>query len=173
MIIQENLAIEAAEWIVEISDEASYAVATPGSTTCLVQYTFKEHPKAVDSVSDVTLTFVDNGASNDLITRDKGSWLDGRFRVGQNITIGGGNTNDGTYEILAVTADTIEVATGSFTDEVVTTYTATGAIPLTDWFDEETVVAASQSRKEFGVAPTALRFTRASGTGTVRAWVRS
>jgi hypothetical protein len=173
MIIQENLTLEGTAWVVETADEAGYAVDTPAATTCLVQYTFKEHPKAEDNVDGATLTFVDNGASNDLITRDKGSWLDGRFRVGQELTIAGGNTNDGTYTILAVSADTIEVATGSFTDETTSTYTATAAIPLTDWLTEETVVADSTSRKEFGVAPTGFRFSRASGTGTIRVWVRS
>ena len=171
MIILENEAV--VDWRVETAEDCSYLAEVPAATTLGVYMTMKQFPSASDAVTGATLTFVDNGASNDLIQRDKGSWLDGKFAVGQEITIGGGNTNDGTYTILAVTADTIEVATASFSDETTSTYTAVAAIPDSDYILLETIAAANNKHAVFEMAGTGLRFVRASGTGTIRVWVRS
>lgn len=63
--------------------------------------------------------FVDNGASNDTLVRnDAGSWLTDGYEVDGPVTVTSAenSANDGTFRILAVTASTIEVAPGTFTD---------------------------------------------------------
>jgi hypothetical protein len=72
------------------------------------------------------LTFVDGGGSDDALVKSSGtSWLDDGFKAGDTMTISGTVSNDGDYEILNVTADTITVATGSFTAEEISSYGVT------------------------------------------------
>ena len=172
------------DWRVETAQDCSYLVDVPAATTLVVSMTMKEKPSAEDTMALITdyhaginnvptLTFVDNGGSNDLLQRDKGSWLDLGFRVGQELTIAGGNTNDGTYTILVVTDNTIEVATASFTDEVTNTYTANAAIPDTDYSVLETIAGAASKHVPLEISGTGLRFQRTVGSGTIKVSVRS
>lgn len=62
--------------------------------------------------------FVDGGSGNDqLVRNDGGSWISDGYELDGPVTVTGAETaaNDGTYRILAVTASTIDVVTGSFT----------------------------------------------------------
>ena len=64
-----------------------------------------------------TIAFADGGVGNDQIT-DSGNGLAG-FSVGDLITVvTTSGTNDGTYEILAVAAGAVDVATGTLTGEL-------------------------------------------------------
>lgn len=79
-----------------------------------------EGPTAVVTITaEPTLTFGDNGASPDTITRNRGSWLDDGFRVGDSITITGTASNNVTKTITALTATVLSVATASFAAEVI------------------------------------------------------
>lgn len=94
-----------------------------------------------------SLTFTDNGITQDAISRDTGSWVTDGFAVGQEITVTGSSANDGDYviddiidggktlrlvsgqeltnetmrcedvSVITDTADTITRATGSWTDD--------------------------------------------------------
>jgi len=61
------------------------------------------------------ITFVDGGGSDDTITRSSGSWVTDGFEVGDIVSVLHANTaaNDGNYRILAVSATTLNIATGS------------------------------------------------------------
>lgn len=85
------------------------------NTTDLVN----EGPVTVTVTAEPTLTFGDNGASPDTITRNRGSWLDDGFRVGDSITITGTASNNVTKTITALTATVLSVATASFAAEVI------------------------------------------------------
>lgn len=79
-----------------------------------------EGPIAGVSMScETTLTFGDNGGSEDTITRTAGSWLEDGFRVGDVFTIAGTASNNGTWTITGVTPTVVNVATGSFAAEVI------------------------------------------------------
>lgn len=182
MIILENEDIT--DWAVPTAEDCSYLIAVPGATTCEVYMTMKDRITAEDTMATITdyhagidnvptLTFNDNGGSNDSVVRDKGSWLDMGFRVGQQLTIAGGNTNDGNYTILAVTDDTIEVVTASFAAETTNTYTATAKLLAADWVLLETITAGTNQHKVYEMAGTGLRFVRNSGSGTIKGWVRT
>ncbi len=68
------------------------------------------------------LTFADNGAAADTITRDSGSWLTDGFEAGQTIYVQGSDGNDGTYTIAEVTDSTLTLSAG----DVVAAGTASG-----------------------------------------------
>jgi len=70
------------------------------------------------TLTDTSISFHDMGASNDEIRDSNSKFLETGFAVGYIITISGSTSNDGTYEILAVTSGVIEIATGSLTGEV-------------------------------------------------------
>jgi len=66
------------------------------------------------------VTFTDGGGGNDQIVRnDGGSWITDKFVVGGEITVANATTgaNNGTYDILAVTATTIDIPTASITGD--------------------------------------------------------
>ena len=172
MIIIEDL--DVVDVVVPISEDAAYLVAVPAATTVDVHITMKE--KVVGSmISDAVVSFTENTPSDDTITRDKGSWIDDGFGVGMDLTVSGSVSNDATYTIAAVTDLVITLDTGDdLADEPdVAGVTITGAIVAGDWFVHETVTAGTHSFQSLEVSPTALRFERTAGTGTVRAWVRT
>jgi hypothetical protein len=80
------------------------------------------------------LEFVDGGVGDDTLVRNRGSWLDEGFQIGDTIRITGTASNDGDYLITDLTADTITVATGSFAAEEISswdvTITATVLYPI-------------------------------------------
>jgi hypothetical protein len=62
--------------------------------------------------------FVDGGGGNDQIVRsDGGSWITDGYRLGGQVTVRNAavTANNGTYEILAITATTLDIATASLT----------------------------------------------------------
>jgi Ca2+-binding RTX toxin-like protein len=67
------------------------------------------------------LTFADNGAAGDTITRSAGSWSGDGFRAGDEIAVGGSSSNNGTYTIASIegAGDTVLrlVATDKLADE--------------------------------------------------------
>ncbi len=68
------------------------------------------------------LEFIDGGGSDDTLVRGRYSWLDEGFAVGDTITITGTALNDGDYIITDLTADTITVATNSFSAEEISAW---------------------------------------------------
>lgn len=73
-----------------------------------------------------TLTFADLGSgSGDNVTRSAGSWITDGFVVGDQITITGTASNNGTYNIVAVSATVISVGIGVY---FVTEVTAAGTV---------------------------------------------
>lgn len=96
--------------------------------------------------------FVDGGGGNDQITRnDGGSWLKEGYFVGGNVVVANANTvaNDGTYTILAISADglTIDVATASLTADTSDTTATFGPLDSTGSPDT-TVNAAWDNRNQ-------------------------
>jgi hypothetical protein len=69
-------------------------------------------PVAATITAQPSLTFANTGET---ITRNRGSWLDDGFRVGQTVTIAGtaSGTNDGSFAITALTATVMTLAAGS------------------------------------------------------------
>lgn len=79
-----------------------------------------EGPVAGVSITcEAALTFADNGASADTLTRTSGSWISDGFRVGDSITITGTASNNVTATITVLTATVLTVATGTFAAEVI------------------------------------------------------
>lgn len=168
MIIIEDL--DAIDVVVPISEDVAYLVATPAATTMTVSITMKE--KVVGTLAaGVSVTFAD--VNPDTITRTKGSWIDDGFDVGMILTVTGTVSNDGSYTIDTLTDTVITLIGGDALTNETGSATIVGNIAAADWFVHETVVASSHSYKALEVSPTALRFIRASGTGTCRFWVRT
>jgi len=69
----------------------------------------------VFSMTDLTLAFSLNGAGADTISRSIGSWVDEGFLAGQTITVTGAGGNNGTYEIIGISADTLSLTNGELT----------------------------------------------------------
>jgi len=72
-----------------------------------------------------TLTFNDNGGSEDTITLSTGDVTSDGYQVGMLLTVAGTSSNNGTYTLTAVAATTLTVATGSFAAEGPLSATAT------------------------------------------------
>ena len=168
MIIIEDLNVT--DIVVPISEDVAYLVESGGTAVTQVRITMKE--KVVGTLIDgVTLIFADNNPSDDTITRDLGSWFDDGFAVGMNITVTGTTTNDGTFVITGLTEKVI-TTTDTLADQTTADGAVVGNIPDTDWFVHETVDSTNKYTV-IEVSPTALRFVKTGGTGTVRAWVRT
>lgn len=72
---------------------------------------------ATHLMTDTSISFGDGDGTDSRDTiNDSNSGL-GDFNIREKITVSGSTSNDGTYEILSVTAGTIEVAAGNLTDE--------------------------------------------------------
>ncbi|HAK58770.1 MAG TPA: hypothetical protein DCO77_00060, partial [Nitrospiraceae bacterium] len=69
------------------------------------------------SYGNEMIAFVDGGGGNDQITDTANGFVAAGFLSGDDIVVSGSASNDGAYTILAITAGTIDVATGSLTDE--------------------------------------------------------
>ena len=63
------------------------------------------------------IAFVDGGGDEDTITQVAAKFLENKLMVGDLITISGSISNNGDYTILSVIAGTINVVTGSLTEE--------------------------------------------------------
>jgi len=66
-------------------------------------------------IQAATIAYVDGGAGNDQI-HDSASGL-AVFHIGDKVTVDGSTSNDGTYEILDVSATDLDVGTGLLTTE--------------------------------------------------------
>ena len=62
-------------------------------------------------------TFNDNGGSPDTITTGAGDFTTEGFEVGMTLTVAGTSSNNGTYTLTVVAAQSLSVATGSFAAE--------------------------------------------------------
>ncbi len=71
------------------------------------------------TVTGTDIAFVDGGAGEDQITRTAADFVSAGFIVGNVFTVSGSASNDGSYTIISVTTDTINVATGSLEVEAV------------------------------------------------------
>ena len=78
---------------------------------------FVESVTRVDLSGAGTIQFVDGGGGNDQLNRGSGSWITDGFEVGDYVFIQNAEDagNDGSFEVLAVTATDLDVATASFT----------------------------------------------------------
>jgi len=108
-------------------------------------------------------SYVDGGGGNDTITRGAGSFLDDGIVVGSNITVSGTASNNGTYEVLAVVAGTIDVATASLTTEGPVSSTLTGDNINKDKYSG-TATGNNSGDGDFVVAETIDSDTPSSGT---------
>ncbi len=64
------------------------------------------------------LTFANNGATGDTITRDAGSWIDDGFTVGMPVRVAGSVSNNVTTDALVtVTALVLTLGSTALTDE--------------------------------------------------------
>lgn len=76
----------------------------------------------------VPVDFVDGGAGNDIIRASANqvldvNWVTKGMEVGDTFTVKGSASNSGTYTVVEVSEEDLEVATGSFTAEVQSTPT--------------------------------------------------
>lgn len=79
----------------------------------------------VTITAEPCLTFVDGGVGSDSLVRNRGSWLEDGFRVGDVFTVTGTASNNVSAEVVNVTATTITVATGTFAAEVIGSFGVT------------------------------------------------
>jgi hypothetical protein len=83
---------------------------------------FNYYQGAVRLTDNAALTFDQVPAANDELIRSTGSWLTDGFAATDVIRVGGSQSNDGTYTVLAITTttnpnDTLEFAGDVLTDE--------------------------------------------------------
>ena len=88
-----------------ISGQDIVLVAAEGKTV-------RESSK-VEMLGSPDLTFTDQGASSDTITRSAGSWIDDGFASGHEISVDGTTRNDATYKIASVTATVLTLEADS------------------------------------------------------------
>lgn len=135
-------------------------VLTLGSTDLV-----DEGPIAgVSITSEPTLTFALNSSSPDTITRNRGSWLDDGFRVGDIVTISGtsGGTNDKTGTITVLTATVMTFATGTLgADETI------GSCSVTMTAGESDTVAISTLDAAFATITSDRRVELGYGRGAM------
>ena len=111
--------LDVSDQVVVTPQDASYIVKGGGTAEIDVRITLKEKAVGIFNDNIVTLQFVDGGAGDDTLTRDKGSWIDDNFDVGMTLTITGTVSNNGsTYVITAITEKTLSFATATVTAEV-------------------------------------------------------
>jgi len=68
-------------------------------------------------LSGTDIAFVDGGAGEDTITRTAADFVTNGYVVGDTLTVSGSTSNDGSYTLTGVAADTLNVATGLLTAE--------------------------------------------------------
>ena len=78
-----------------------------------------------------TITFTDNGGSDDFVTIDAGTWTV-TPSIGDTLVVVGG-TNAGSYQITASTTTQIDVATASFTADAAST-SAIHTVKINTWY---------------------------------------
>lgn len=125
-----------------IGVDNSDVVSTEVIDASSVALTFNDNTQETIVTSGETVTFAEVGATGDTITRATGGFS--RYLTdGDEITIAGSTSNDGTYTIATVTDTVITMGTDDLAAEVATTVsiTITPTVPL----KADTVVRASGS----------------------------
>jgi hypothetical protein len=115
----------------------------------------------VTIVASPSLTFAEVGATGDTVTRNKGSWLDDGFRVGDSITFAGTASNNVTGAIAALTATVLTFGTTDVVAEVV----ATSAVTATAGQTKAAWMTALEA--EFQPIDSAMRISLGAGRGRV------
>ena len=95
------------------NDRFVYVRAQVRDQRPLVQLAHRSHRMA----GGPSLTFVDNGGSDDTVVRSSGSWIDDGFVVGDFVTFAGSISNNITKKITALSATVLSIATASVTGE--------------------------------------------------------
>jgi len=104
----------------------SAAADTTDATGGVLEITSPEHVGASD------LDFNDNGGSPDTIVRPSGSWITDGFELGDTIVVSATSSNNIEMVITAITATTLDVATGTITDEQNTSGLVIAVVTLQD-----------------------------------------
>lgn len=115
----------------------------------------------VSIVARPTLTFAEVGGTGDTLTRNRGSWLDDGFRVGDTVTVDGSASNDVSGAVTGVTATALTFGSTDLAAEVVST--------------EDVTVTAGQTKAawlaeidaEFASVDDAFRIDLSAGRGRV------
>ena len=70
------------------------------------------------TINGTDIAFVDGGVGEDTITQVAAGFVAAGLVVGDIITVSGSTSNDGDYTLTGIVAGTLNVATGSLTEEV-------------------------------------------------------
>jgi hypothetical protein len=106
---------------IDALDLAYYFFASQASSTSAVfdgpVNEFVETVTRSDLSGAGTIAFVDGGGGNDQLTRVTGSWITDGFLVGDRVFTQNAEdvANNGVFEVLAVSATALDVATATFT----------------------------------------------------------
>ena len=107
-----------------VNVDAAAIISTEVINTSSPNVTFNDNTKEVLDCSGETVTFAEVGSTGDTITRATGGFS--RYLTdGDEITIAGSTSNDGTYTIATVTNTVITMGTDDLVDETNTTTTVT------------------------------------------------
>lgn len=167
--------------VVKIPQDVTYIVKNGGTAVTDIEITLTEEVVGAYIGTNVTLTFVDGGGSDDSLLRNRGSWIDDGFGIGMTITIANTASNDSSSYVITgivntrVKGDTLEFATATITAETITddTVTIDGSIPDTDWILYEQVGAGLTKFTYIEGSGTGLRFVKSAGTGNIDIQVQS
>jgi hypothetical protein len=162
--------------IIAVGEPSTYLLDVPATTTVEVRFTLNDYPVGKFSGGQVVFA-----ATGETITRTDGSWIDDHFQVGMSVKISGTTSNNQAafqaFVVSAVTEKTLTINSlvGAIVDETVASGAViTGYLDATlEWFTHATVAGAAKKFEALEFGPTAIRFVRTVGTGTVTVWVRS
>lgn len=174
MSIREYLNV--ASQVVKTPQDVSYIVKNGGTAVTDVEITLREEVEGAYIGNNVTLDFVDGGAGDDTLVRNRGSWIDDGFGVNMTLTIANTASNNGAaYIITGVSEETLTFATATISAETITddTVTIAGEIPSTDWILYEQVGAGLNKFAFIEGSGTGIRFVKSAGTGIVDVQVQS
>lgn len=166
--------LDVSDQVVKTPQDVSYIVDCGGTAAASISITMKKEVQG-NLASGIILQFVDGGGSDDTCTRDKGSWIDDGFGVGQTLTITGTtDNNSSTYVITAIDVLTLTFVTATVTAEAdADAAVIVGDIAVADFIVYETIAAGLKKFTFIEGTGTGLRFLKTGGTGTIRVWVQS
>lgn len=168
--------LDVTDQVIKTPQDVSYIVDCGGTAAASVSITLKEQVQGNFVGANVSLEFVDGAAGDDTLTRNRGSWIDDGFGIGQTLTITNTVSNNfATYVITAIDALTLTFATGTVAAEVVAgdAVVIVGDIAVADFVVYETIAAGLKKFTYVEGSGTGLRFLKTGGTGTIRVWVQS
>src|SRR5262249_17260450 len=85
------------------SSDGTYHIASMSATVLTLVETRGLHVETLNNAGQTSVA----GPGTDTITRSAGSWVTEGYQAGQSITVTGTAGNNGTYEIIGVTATTL------------------------------------------------------------------